>query len=166
MRVKDVYRDLDGNEIALAGLDAEERRLIARLRRRARANPDWDDFDNYWTVAVPAFYEARGLARKAVSRTIGWRIAQDLSGRLGLAQGLMAPDDYLSDLEELVRTKFVSPRAFCEATGIAQGMLSHVLAGRKDLSLEALAKAMERIGYRLRIVPAPEHQPTAKQRTG
>jgi hypothetical protein len=33
-------------------------------------------------------------------------------------------------------------------------MLSHVLAGRKDLSLEALSKALDRIGYRLRIVPA------------
>ncbi len=33
-------------------------------------------------------------------------------------------------------------------------MLSHVLAGRKDLSLAALSKALARIGYRLRLVPA------------
>jgi hypothetical protein len=39
--------------------------------------------------------------------------------------------------------------------GISEDMLSHVLAGRKDLSLEALTTALERIGYRLRIVPAP-----------
>jgi hypothetical protein len=30
-----------------------------------------------------------------------------------------------------------------------------VLAGRKDLSLEALTEALRRIGYRLRLVPAP-----------
>ena len=83
MKVNDVYTDLDGHEIVVAGLDTAERRMIAVLRRRARAKPDWDAFDNYWTVAVPAFYHARGLPRKAVPRTIGWRIAQDLSSRLG-----------------------------------------------------------------------------------
>jgi hypothetical protein len=47
-------------------------------------------------------------------------------------------------------------------------MLSHVLAGRKDLSLGALTRALGRIGYRLRIVPAPEPQPAAgtRKRTG
>jgi hypothetical protein len=35
-------------------------------------------------------------------------------------------------------------------------MLSHVLAGRKDLSLARLTQALARIGYRLRIVPMPE----------
>jgi hypothetical protein len=166
MKVKDVYTDLDGNEIALAGLDAEERRLIAGLRRRARAKPDWDTFDNYWTIAVPAFYQARGMDRKAVPRTRGWRIAQDLSSRLGLAQGLIRPDDYLSDLEALARKLFPSQRAFCDATGIAPDMLSHVLAGRKDLSLAALTKALERIGYRLRIMPVPELKPAARKQTG
>jgi hypothetical protein len=40
-------------------------------------------------------------------------------------------------------------------------MLSHVLAGRKDLSLPALEKALGRIGYVLKMTPAPR-----KQRTG
>jgi hypothetical protein len=166
MKTAEVYVDLDGNEIVLAGLDAEERRLVARLRRRARANPDWDAFDNYWTKAVPAFYQARGLARKAVPRTLVWRIAQDLSGRLGIAAGLIRPDDYRDELEDLIREKFPSRRAFCEATGIAEDMLSHVLAGRKDLSLEALTQALARIGYRLRIVPAAEGPPKAQKQTG
>jgi hypothetical protein len=39
--------------------------------------------------------------------------------------------------------------------------LSHVLAGRKDLSLAALSQALERIGYSLRIAPA-----LAQKRTG
>jgi hypothetical protein len=46
-------------------------------------------------------------------------------------------------------------------------MLSHVLAGRKDLSLAALTKALQRVGYRLRIVPVPERKPAgARKRTG
>jgi hypothetical protein len=161
-----VYVDLDGREICLEHLDAEERQLLARLRRRARTNPDWDAFDNYWTTAVPHFYQARGLARKAVPRTLLWRIAQDLSSRLGIAAGLVSPDDYQGDLEDLIREKFPTRRAFCEATGISEDMLSHVLAGRKDLSLVALTRALERIGYRLRIVPVPALKPEAKKRTG
>jgi len=41
------------------------------------------------------------------------------------------------------------------------------LAGRKDLSLEKLTEALKRIGYRLRIVPAPSQKQTAaRKRTG
>jgi hypothetical protein len=160
MKLPDVYIDLDGHEFALAGLDPEERRLVARLRRRARANPDWDAFDNYWTVAVPAFYKRRGLAATAVPRTIPWRIAQDLSSRLGIAAGTIHPPDYRDQLEDLVLHHFPSRRAFCEATGLSAAMLSHVLAGRKDLSLAALTQALQRIGYQLRITPAAEQKRT------
>ena len=45
-------------------------------------------------------------------------------------------------------------------------MLSHVLAGREDLPVGALSKALERIGYQLRIAPAPVLKPEAKKRTG
>lgn len=158
MKASNIYVDLDGKVLALADLDEEERRLVARLRRRAKAKPDWDSFDNYWTTAVPAFYEARGIKRKAVPRTVGWRVAQDLSSRLGMAQGNIAPDDYRDELEDLITEKFKSRREFCQAAGISEDMLSHVLAGRKDLSLSSLEGALARIGYRLRILPAPERE--------
>jgi hypothetical protein len=66
----DIYIDLDGQEIFLVHLDAEERKLVARIQRRARTYPDWNAFDNWSTVAIPAFYEARGLAREVVPRTL------------------------------------------------------------------------------------------------
>jgi hypothetical protein len=158
MRRRDVYVDLDGHEIALAGLDAGERRLVARLRRRARTHPNWTDFGNYWRRQVGAFYDARGVSRRASRESVPFRIAQDLSSRLGLAEGLIRPDDYLGDLEDLIREKFPTRRAFCEATELAEDMLDQVLAGRKDLSLTALTRALERIGYQLRIMQAPEVQ--------
>jgi hypothetical protein len=160
MKQSNVYVDLEGNALSLAGLDAEERRLVACLRRRARANRDWDVFDNYWARAVPAFYEARGLARAAVPRTLAWRIAQDLSGRLAVAAGAARPPDYRDELEELIRDRFPSRRVFCEAAGLSEATLSHVLAGRKDLSLATLTKALERVGYRLVIRPAAERKRT------
>jgi len=164
MKANDLYVDLHGNTISLGGLDAEERRLVTRLRRRAARNRSWDAFDNYWTIAVPAFYEARGLPRKAVTKTIPWRVGQDLSSRLGIGAGYISPPDYLDELEELVLFKFPSQRAFCKATGISEEFIRKVLAGRADSSLETLAKGLERIGYRLCIVSAPQRQPAARAR--
>src|SRR5436305_3676020 len=102
MRRADVYVDLDGHEIALAGLDAAGRQLVARLRRRARTHPDWTDFDNYWTREVGAFYDGRGVPRRVSRASVPFRIAQDLSGRLGIASGLVRPDDYRDELEDLI----------------------------------------------------------------
>jgi hypothetical protein len=151
MKQPDLYVDLDGKPISLAALDPEERRLVARLRRRARTHPDWCDFDTYWMRTVAAFYDARGLSRKKSSRTVPYQIAQDLSSRLGIAAGMIRPPDYRDELEELIREHFPSRRAFCKATGLSEDMLSHVLAGRKDLSLATLTPALERIGYALHI---------------
>jgi hypothetical protein len=168
MKSTDVYVDLDGREIALGGLNPDERGLIARLCRRARTHPDWTEFDNYWMREVGAFYDARRVPRRVSRESAAFRIAQDLSSRLGIAAGLIQPDDYRDDLEELIRAKFPSRRAFCQATGLSEDMLSHVLAGRKDLSLESLTRALKRVGHRLRIVPAAEvgPAPRVRKRTG
>jgi hypothetical protein len=170
MRRPNTYVDLDGNEICLEHLDADERKLLGQIRRRARTHPDWDDFDNYWTRAIPAFYEARRLEPRAVARTSLWRIAGDLSGRIAIASGLARKSDYRDDLEELIGN-YPTQKAFCEATGLSQDMLCHFLAGRKDLSLKALTKALDRIGYGLHIRPRclEAHHPAkaaSRKRTG
>jgi hypothetical protein len=152
----EVYRSLDGQEICLGHLDAEERKLLGRIRRRARAAPDWDAFDNYWTQEVGRFYDRRGVPRKAARASAVFRIALDLSGRIAVAAGLARTGDYRDELEQMIRDQFPSRRAFCEATGLSEDMLSHVLAGRKDLSLAKLTDALARIGYRLRLVPAAD----------
>jgi hypothetical protein len=164
------YVNLYGETISLAGLDTEERALIKRLRRRAATHPDWCEFRNFAINTVGQFYDGRGVSRKESRMSPVLRIALDLSGRLGIAEGKIAPPDFSfrEQLERLV-LQYPTRRAFCKATGIAEDMLSHVLAGRKDLSLEALTKALERIGYRLRLVPAADFEPAAsaaKKRTG
>jgi hypothetical protein len=160
MKHTDPYLDLAGTPISLADLDAEERRLLARLRRRARTHPDWNDFDKYWVQAVAAFYDARGMSRAASRRTAVYRVAQDLSSRLAVAAGLARPPDYRDQLDELIRTQFSSRRAFCEAAGLAEDLLSHVLAGRKHLSLETLCRALKRIGYQLQFTPVSRQKRT------
>jgi hypothetical protein len=160
MKPTDVYVDIYGNEISLTGLDADERRLLARLRRRARTHPDWCDFDNRWTRAVAALYDARGVRRAEARRTAVYRVAQDLSSRIAIASGMARLPDYRDDLEDLIREHFPSRRAFCKATGLTEDLLSHVLAGRKHLSLPALTRALERIGYTLHIMPDPRRKQT------
>jgi hypothetical protein len=70
-----------------------------------------------------------------------------------IESGVASRGDYRDDLEHLIRTKFASRRAFCEATGLSEDMLSHVLAKRKNLAIETLADALDKIGYSLQIGP-------------
>ncbi len=154
MKTISAYVDLDGFAIPLGRLDSEERRLLARIERRYRSQPDWSEFDNCWLPAVAEFYDARGLRRSETIETSIYHIAQDMSARLGIDQGMVRAPEYLDQLEDLVLNRFASRRAFCKASGLSEETLDAVLAGEKVLSLERLSKALERAGYGLRIVRA------------
>ena len=156
------YVNLYGELIPLDDLDADERGLVNRLRRRARTHQDWCNFNNFAMNAIRDFYDARGLSRTSVGQTPVFRIALDLGNRLGIAEGKVAPPSftYRAQLERLV-LQFPTRAAFCKAAGISRDMLCHVLAGRKDLSLESLSKALGRVGYRLNFV-----QTARPKRTG
>ena len=103
-----------------------------------------DAFGNYWTVAVPAFYQKRGLTRKTVTDLIPWRIARDLSARIAVAAGLARLPDYRDELEELSRDRFGSRCEFCKATGLPEEQLRAFLLGHADLSLTGLSEGLER----------------------
>ncbi|HEX4130047.1 MAG TPA: hypothetical protein VHZ24_08385 [Pirellulales bacterium] len=147
------YVDLDGNTYALSGLDSEERAVFEHLQKEAEQNPDWGLFSNDWHRDLTKLYEPRGLSRREITETILWEIASDLTGRLGIAQGDMRQPDYRDDLEMLIATRFATRRAFCEATGLSEDMLSHVLARRKHLAIDTLNQALAKIGYTLHIAP-------------
>jgi len=166
--IKDLtYVDMEGHELSLVHLDPQERNLARRLIRRATQHPDWDNFDCYWPDAVQGFYIDRGVPGKVIAQTTVFQIAQDLSSRLGIASGFVRPDDYLGDLEQIIHERFDSTnRAFCKATGLSEDMLSHVLAGRKDFSMQSLAQALDKIGYVLRILPKPATTLPAVPKTG
>jgi hypothetical protein len=164
---KATYRDLQGQEWDLEKFDAEERLLVTDFRRQekrckkaaALAGQRWADFDNYWLPRVLQLYRDRGLTGKQIARTPLYRIAQDLSSRLAVSLGLARLPDYRDHLRILIATKFQTRRAFCKATGLSEDMLSHVLAGRKDLSMEALTQALQRIGYGIQLVPVQSAEP-------
>jgi len=153
MATKSDYVDLSGRVYALAGLDREERELLAKIKGFAETKPQWLVYQNFWMPEVARLYEARGLTRKQVIETPIYRVAQDMGSRLGVAQGVMRLSDYRDELEHLILTRFKTRRQFCEATGLSEDMLSHVLARRKNLAIDTLNAALEKVGYTVHIAP-------------
>lgn len=166
MFTANIYKDLNGEALDVSALDDEERELVAELMRFAEKNPDarTANYWNFYVKRVGTFYEARGLTRRETTDTVVWRIAQDINGRLLIASGLATVGDYRGELQNLILTKFKTRRAFCEATGISEDMLSHVLARRKHLGIDTLSDALAKIGYTLRIAPLPDVAPPSSLR--
>lgn len=147
------YVDLHGRVYALAGLDDEEQAVLNKLKRLAASNPEWHEYHNAWLPEVDRLYSSRGLNRREIVETVVYRIGQDLGSRLAIEQGKARRSDYRDELERLILTRFKTRRQFCEATGLSEDMLSHVLARRKHLAIDTLNAALEKIGFTLHIAP-------------
>lgn len=161
-----IYHDLRGDAIDVGSLDVDERRFVNELIAKSRrVNDDSAGFHNDGLLAVDAFYRARGLRRREIVKSAGYRIWEDLLARLMITLGEARAEDYRDELEDLIASRFKSRRAFCEATGISEDMLSHVLNKRKHMAIHTLAEALERIGYTLTIAPIDgARESTAKTR--
>ena len=152
----EVYVDLHGVRYSLTHLDADEHELIEELRQFSRDDPESSAFRNHFMDAVGGFYEKRGRSRRDVTQTVIWRIAQDICSRLMVAEGSARAPSLREELVDLIESQFSSRREFCQATGLSEDMLSHVLAGRKNLSIGALTDALAKVGYTIHITPLPE----------
>lgn len=156
MTARTKYVDLKGQSFRLADFDEEERALVDKFLALAATNPQWHVYGNQWQPEIDRLYSPRGLSRREMIETPVYRILQDLGSRLGLAQGKMRMSDYRDELEQLILTRFKTRRAFCEATGLSEDMLSHVLARRKHLGIDTLTDALAKIGFALHIAPVSE----------
>ncbi|MFM9961425.1 MAG: hypothetical protein ACKV2Q_09380 [Planctomycetaceae bacterium] len=156
MKQPSVYQDLKGRELTLDELPAGEQKLISDLRSAAKKAKDWSSFSNLWMPKVSEFYSPLGLTRPQIRQTAGYRVAQDLDSRLAIANGQARVPDYRDELESLIGERFQTRREFCEATGLTEDMLSHVLSKRKHLAINTLEESLRRIGYTLHIAPLVE----------
>ncbi len=156
------YVNLKGDFICVADLTDVEQKFVAKLKRQAKQHPDWNEFWNFWTHGVADFYKESGLTRKQIRETGVYRIAQDLGSRLAIQAGVARAPDYRDELDALIRSRFQTRREFCQATGLTEDMLSHVLAGRKHLAIETLSEALQKIGFSLRIVPVKAIEPASQ----
>lgn len=150
-----IYLDIKNRAYSMTDLTADETHLFDECRKFAARKPDWGEYTNYWIPKAEKLLAARGLDRREMIRSTLWRVVQDIGARLHIASGLASAPDYRDELEEIIRNRFKTRRAFCDATGLAEDMLSHVLARRKHLAIDTLEDALEKIGYSIRIVPTP-----------
>lgn len=147
------YRTMTGRTIDLAALSAKERDALTEVEGHYEQRPDWTEFARTW----PALLRKRVWGRKKIPvKSQLYRVCQDMELRLGVAQGQVAPPDYRDHLADLIEEKFGSRYAFCQAAGLDQGNLSHVLAGRKDFSLDVLRRVTELLDVQLDLVPTVE----------
>lgn len=162
MTEADVHTLKNGTTCLLAVLDEEERSLVEELRAFARHDDNWAAFTNFYVGRVGAFYKSRGLLRSDIIKSPVWKLAQDIAGRLHIAQGQARPSDYRDELETLIETEFGTRREFCQATGLSEDMLSHVLAKRKDFGIQTLSDALAKIGYTIHIAPLLDASSTSE----
>ena len=148
-----IYTTVAGRRFDLAQLSAEERVFLAKIGGLFRQRPEWNEFARAW-VAI-----GRELLWKEGGIPVGhpvYRICQDLEARLGIAEGRVAPPDYRDQLVDLIEERFGSAYRFCQATGIDQGHLSRVLAGKKHFSQETFARVLEALGVEIVLMDRAE----------
>jgi hypothetical protein len=146
------YLDLRGRTIDLSTLDQEELQLFRQLQADAE-RMDSATYRNHWVSQVSNLLSPRGLSKAAIVRSSLYRLTQDLGSRQQVQRGEARVPDYRDELEGIILDRFKTHRAFCEATGLSEDMLSHVLARRKHLAIDTLTEALGRVGYRLTIAP-------------
>ena len=147
------YTDLHGRKHSLNDLTRQERAALARLQKLAAAGPDWMAYSNQFVAEMEKLLPSTGKSRRELTQSVIYRIGQDLGSRLGVSQGKMRRSDYRDELQQLIATRFRTRREFCEATGLSEDMLSHVLAKRKNLAIDTLAEALAKVGFAIHITP-------------
>lgn len=163
--MSDVYLNLDGREISLAGLDTEERKLFERLREWAQSPSSHEELELYWLADVANLYQSRGVQGTEWQDTLLYNIAADLCGQVECADEKARMPDYRDELAHISRTLYQSRSEFCQATGLAEDQFTATLAGYVHLfSPQGLNEALARIGYRLGIAPVPHIEPRPKDK--
>lgn len=143
-----------GNDIDVdpSTLTPDERAIASRLREMADHSTNWAEFANSWRKLVVGHCEATGLPRNRIPRSPLYAMGLALDSRVKLKFGIAQPSGYRDQLLELSGL-YATRKQFCEAIGISEDMLSHVVHNRKDLSIASLQKALDRIGYTIKLVP-------------
>jgi hypothetical protein len=150
------HTTLQGLELDLTSLTAEEAAVFDQARRAYAELPEWHAFKQKWLNEVLGLYDRQKLPRReAVAKPL-YRAVQDLGSRLMVQAGYAKMPSYREQIVALIETMFETRREFCKATGLSEDMLSHVLKGRKDVSITTLTESLQKIGYALAIVPLPK----------
>lgn len=135
------------------GMSEDHKKLVQTLKTKVNATRDPDEVSRLVEAAgqkawgkLP-FRERRKLALRDELRSLeGKRLSQ---------LGATRHPSYREQLESIIESRFHSAAAFCAATGLDPGQVSHVLSGDKAFSLPLLESALRRVGYRLKLEAIP-----------
>jgi hypothetical protein len=152
------HTTLQGLDLDLTALTAEEVAVFDQACRAYSESPAWHAFKQKWLNEVLGIYDRQKLPRREAIAKPLYRAVQDLGSRLMVQGGYARMPSYREQIVALIETKFATRREFCEATGLSEDMLSHVLKGRKDVSIGTLTESLQKIGYALAIVPLPKER--------
>ena len=130
-----------------------EAQLFEQAHRVYKESPDWLGFKQKWLNAALSYYDRINLPRREAIEKPLYRVIQDLGSRLMIRAGYAKMPGYREQIVAIIESKFKSRREFCEVTGLLETILSHMLKGRKEVSIPNLTEALEKIGYGLAIVP-------------
>lgn len=144
------YKTKEGTVVEL-DLDDAGRKAIEQLKSKLDAAKNSDQISKVMTAAgAKAFGKLSFRDRR---RSPLRPVFRDLEARRLAALGLPRLPSYREQLENIIETQYDSAAAFCQATGLDPGQVSHVLNGDKAFSLSLLERALNRIGYHLRFEP-------------
>jgi len=142
------YETVTGRCLDFEGLSSAETGFLSTVLHEYETEPEWSRFAAWWSER---FAEA-----DLPSRSVVYRICQDLEARLGIAQGKVARPDYRDCLADLIEERFGSRYRFCQETGLDPGHLSRVLSSRSELSLQNLQRILTPLHAALVIRPEEE----------
>lgn len=148
---RNAYTTLEGKQLSLAKLTAEERRFLGRLSKRVKEGVSFLDFENlYLEPSAPLHSRARQLG-KPLSETTLYQVCEDMGKRLGIGQGYLVRGEVVaSDVSEAgknleMTTGQVAEMAGCTSEGVRKairtGRLRARRLGRLSLIREEDAKA-------------------------
>ncbi len=88
-----VYGLLDGARVSLGALPRADLAFLLDLQRRAMEDEDYFDLER--SVCGPDAYPLKGSPRVTteIHRTPLFRVAEDIAYRVGIRQGVLAPND-------------------------------------------------------------------------
>ncbi len=150
--------DVHGYPIDEYSLNDDEEQILELLYDKYSEKLDCIEFKKLWWKLIIGLYDRLKVPRKETVEKPLYKIAQFWDCQLMLEQGFVTVPHYREQLRELSGA-YPTRRAFCDATGLSEDMLSHVLHGRKEISIAALDHALSRIGYAIRIVPLTKMKP-------
>lgn len=127
------YQLLDGERINLAKLPKEDLAFLLDFQRRAMEDEDYFDLER--TVCGPKAYPLKGSLRvtREVHRTPVFRVAEDIAYRVGIRQGVLAPneDDELVPIEGIMSVSEAAEELGITRSAVVKAAQAGRIMGKK-----------------------------------